>query len=170
MHTRTHARTHTHTSRCSLQLHEHPSPNTIVQDNITFQLECSWIADRSSLSRKIIILPKHLTHTWAYKLSLTKRCSCCRQIDCEQIRSRINQQLIAGHFGHEGLCGWNVLPTLKNIAMSLIIHCCCLVTKGKKRGWWLSGVTDTNVFPILLFFQQPGPLCSSHNTEHTWWN
>ena len=23
--------------------------------------------------------------------------------DCEQIRSRINQQLIAGHFGHEGL-------------------------------------------------------------------
>ena len=28
----------------------------------------------------------------------------CRQIDCEQIRSRINQQLIAGRFGHEGLC------------------------------------------------------------------
>ena len=27
----------------------------------------------------------------------------CRRIDCEQIRSRINQQLIAGRFGHEGL-------------------------------------------------------------------
>ena len=27
----------------------------------------------------------------------------CRQIDCEQIRIRINQQLIAGRFGHEGL-------------------------------------------------------------------
>ena len=26
----------------------------------------------------------------------------CTQIDCEQIRSRINQQLIAGHFGHKG--------------------------------------------------------------------
>ena len=28
----------------------------------------------------------------------------CRGIDCEQIRSRINQQLIAGHFSHKGLC------------------------------------------------------------------
>ena len=27
-----------------------------------------------------------------------------RRIDCEQIRSRINQQLIAGRFSHEGLC------------------------------------------------------------------
>ena len=27
----------------------------------------------------------------------------CRQIDFEQIRSRINQQLIAGRFSHEGL-------------------------------------------------------------------
>ena len=27
-----------------------------------------------------------------------------RQIDCEQICNRINQQLIAGHYGHEGLC------------------------------------------------------------------
>ena len=27
----------------------------------------------------------------------------CRQIDCEQFRSSINQQLIAGCFGHEGL-------------------------------------------------------------------
>ena len=26
-----------------------------------------------------------------------------KRIDCEQIRSRINQQLIAGRFGHEGL-------------------------------------------------------------------
>ena len=28
----------------------------------------------------------------------------CRRTDSEQIHSRINQQLIAGHFGHEGLC------------------------------------------------------------------
>ena len=27
----------------------------------------------------------------------------CRRIDCEQIRSRINPQLIAGRFSHEGL-------------------------------------------------------------------
>ena len=27
----------------------------------------------------------------------------CRQIDCKQLHSSINQQLIAGHFGHEGL-------------------------------------------------------------------
>ena len=27
----------------------------------------------------------------------------CRQIHCEQIRSRINQQLITGCFGHERL-------------------------------------------------------------------
>ena len=27
----------------------------------------------------------------------------CTQIDCEQIRSRINQQQIAEHFGNEGL-------------------------------------------------------------------
>ena len=33
----------------------------------------------------------------------------CRQIACEQIHSRINQQLIAGHFGHEGLRGRNLL-------------------------------------------------------------
>ena len=28
----------------------------------------------------------------------------CRRIDCEQIRSRINQQLIAGRFSHVDLC------------------------------------------------------------------
>ena len=27
----------------------------------------------------------------------------CRRVDCEQICSRINQQLIAGRFGQEGL-------------------------------------------------------------------
>ena len=27
----------------------------------------------------------------------------CRRIDCEQMLSRINQHLIAGRFGHEGL-------------------------------------------------------------------
>ena len=32
-----------------------------------------------------------------------KTCSRCRQIDCEQIRSTINPQLIARHFGYEGL-------------------------------------------------------------------
>ena len=55
----------------------------------------------------------------------------CRWIDSEQIRSRINQQLIAECFGHKGLRGWNILsdtatylltinlPTLKSVAMSL---------------------------------------------------
>ena len=28
----------------------------------------------------------------------------CRRIDCEQSHSSINQQMIAGCFGHEGLC------------------------------------------------------------------
>ena len=39
----------------------------------------------------------------------------CRRIDCEQIHSRINQQLIAGCSGHEGLQQlqfWNVLQSV----------------------------------------------------------
>ena len=53
----------------------------------------------------------------------------CRRIDCEQIRSRINQQLIAGRFGHEGLRQLHTKVyvfahkqftyTLKSVAMSL---------------------------------------------------
>ena len=39
-----------------------------------------------------------LYHTIAVYMGLL-----CRQIDCEQIRSRINQQLVAGYFSHEGL-------------------------------------------------------------------
>ena len=39
-----------------------------------------------------------------------------RQTDCEQIRSRINQQLVAGRFGHKGL---HQLCT-KNICMQLM--------------------------------------------------
>ena len=35
------------------------------------------------------------------------------------------------HFSHESLRGRNVLPTLKSVAMNLIIHSCCLFTKGR---------------------------------------
>ena len=36
----------------------------------------------------------------------------CRRIGCEQVCSRINYQLIAGHFGYEGLRGRNVLQSV----------------------------------------------------------
>ena len=51
--------------------------------------------------------PSIFDHSTFTKLPRTRHC--CRQIDCEQIRSRINQQLIAGHSGHKGFHGRNVL-------------------------------------------------------------
>ena len=44
----------------------------------------------------------------------------CTQIDCEQIHSSINQQLIAGCFGHEGLR--QLCTNLKNMVWDLS-HC-----------------------------------------------
>ena len=66
----------------------------------------------------------------------------CRQIDCEQLRSSINQQLIAGHYSHEGLHqlrtklnstqhlyaadegihGWNVLQSVVDWCCYAIAH------------------------------------------------
>ena len=52
-----------------------------------------------------IVLPKHLVNLF---IDLTNGygnvvMTQCRRIDCEQLRSSINQQLIAGCFGLEAL-------------------------------------------------------------------
>ena len=57
----------------------------------------------------VMVIPTMLydSETWTMMKSNVVEPHCyalqCRRIDCEQFCSRINQQLIAGRFGHEGL-------------------------------------------------------------------
>ena len=58
----------------------------------------------------MLVLLEELIHMYVHHVQIDNviEAHCyalqCGRIDCEQIRSRINQQLIAGRFGHEGLC------------------------------------------------------------------
>ena len=50
----------------------------------------------------------------------------CRRIDCEQLRSSINEQLIVGHFGHEGFisCMQNFFFSSGQIPVCEFIQLC----------------------------------------------
>ena len=63
------------------------------------------LVHRAKCQSAALISSAMYIHTYTHIIIVEAHCYAlqCRRIDCEQIRSRINQQLIAGRFGHECL-------------------------------------------------------------------
>ena len=106
---------------------------TITAWEIILDRRCSAMLDIlikfGHLRRKPVIMFACIYHVSIISIINVVEAHCyafqCRRIDCEQIRSRIDQHLIAGRFSHEGLrqlrtkcfvCSWqrplgqNILP------------------------------------------------------------
>ena len=76
-------------------------PQTTISPSV---YQCSMLNESTGLTGCCTYIRMH--HQCKY-LNNVVEAHCyslqCRPIDCEQIHSRINQQLIAGRFGHKGL-------------------------------------------------------------------
>ena len=90
----------------------------------------------------------------------------CRRIDCEQLRSRINQQLIAGSFGHEGL------RQLRTKLVPIVCFVCPNITTVRTLYSLLTGMPKLPTIKLLVTLLHTVPaqdhlVFHQHATRHT---